>query len=561
MNNVLAKKENANTTALTWLNRHSRVGLRPQSAKGSRLLLARAETTTEVDMTVSRLSAADIDAAAKHFGFHLDADARRAYLAVANYTLKSYDIVDELYDEFARPQAPQRAYRFPAPDDNPLGAWYVRAEIASGAEGPLSGRTVVIKDNIAVAGIPMMNGSRAVEGFVPSRDATVVERLLAAGATIAGKSVCEDLCASGSSFTSASGPVRNPWDITRETGGSSSGSSALVAAGEVELALGGDQGGSIRIPASLCGVVGHKPTHGLVPYTGAFPIERTIDHLGPITRTVADAALLLTVLAGPDGRDPRQPAEITLVDYRAALTGDVAGLRVGILTEGFGQPGSRPEVDDLVRSAARRFAEIGCAVGEISVPWHRTAIHVFAVIFTDGATYQMLDGNGYGLGVEGPYDPELMAHFARQRAVKADQLASIIKATALCGHYGLNTLGGTSYAKARNLMPHVRAAYDAALAQYDVLVMPTVPGTADTLPMGSPQDIALFGRAVGKAFNAAPIDITGHPAISVPAGLVDGLPAGMMIVGKRFGDATVLKVADAFESLCGGFPEAPHVTT
>ena len=193
------------------------------------------------------------------------------------------------------------------------------------------------------------------------------------------------------------------------------------------------------------------------------------------------------------------PTEIAAVDYRSALTGDVAGLRVGILTEGFGQPGSLPKADELVRSAARRFTEIGCTVGEISVPWHRNALHVFNVIFTDGATYQMLDGNGYGLGFDGLYDPELMAHFAKQRADKADELASTIKETALCGHYGLNKLGGASYAKARNLLPHVRAAYDAALAQYDVLVMPTVPGTADTLPAGSPQDVALLERALGKA--------------------------------------------------------------
>lgn len=511
-------------------------------------------------MTVGRPSAADIDAAARHFGFHLDAEAQRNYLVAVGSTLASYDVVDELYDEFARPQPPERAYRFPSPADNPLGAWYVTAEITVGADGPLSGRAVAIKDNIAVAGLPMMNGSRAVAGFIPSRDATVVERLLAAGATIAGKSVCEDLCCSGSSFTSASGPVRNPWDTTRETGGSSSGSAALVAAGEAGLALGGDQGGSIRIPASLCGIVGHKPTHGLIPYTGAFPIERTVDHLGPIARTVADAALLLTVLAGPDGLDPRQPAEIAALDYRAALTGDVAGLRVGIVAEGFGQPGSLPAVDELVRSAARRLTEIGCTVGDISVPWHRNAIHLFAVVFTDGATYQMLDGNGYGLGVEGLYDPEVMAHFARQRVVKADQLASTIKATALCGHYGLKALGGTTYAKARNLVPRVRAAYDAALAEYDVLVMPTVPGTADTLPAGGPQDVALLERALGKAFNTAPLDLTGHPAISVPAGLVDGLPAGMMIVGKRFDDATVLRVAGAYESLCGGFPLAPTAT-
>ncbi|MFY2860190.1 amidase [Mycobacterium sp. THU-M104] len=509
-------------------------------------------------MTVSRPSAGDLDAAAHHFGFHLDAAARRDYLAAVQHTLTSYDVVDALYDELAPLQTPERAHRFPTPEENPLGAWYVTTEIASGAKGPLSGRTVAVKDNIAVAGVPMMNGSRAVEGFVPGRDASVVERLLAAGATIAGKSVCEDLCCSGSSFTSASGPVRNPWDTARETGGSSSGSGALVAAGDVDVALGGDQGGSIRIPAALCGIVGHKPTHGLVPYTGAFPIERTIDHLGPMTRTVADAALVLTVLAGPDGHDPRQRESTAAFDYRAALTGDVTGLRVGILGEGFGQPGSSPEADELVRSAARRFTECGCTVGDVSVPWHRTALHVFNVIFTDGATYQMIDGNGYGLGADGWYDPELMAHFARQRVGHADELASTVKATALCGHYGLTALGGASYAKARNLLPHVRAAYDAALDEYDVLVMPTVPGTADLLPAGGPGDVGLLGRALGKAANTAPMDITGHPALSVPAGLVDGLPVGMMIVGRRFDDATVLRVADAFESLCGGFAAPPR---
>ncbi|HTQ20806.1 amidase [Mycobacterium sp.] len=505
-------------------------------------------------MPVPKPSEADIDAAAKHFGFQFDAHARRDFTAAVGATLISYDVVEQLYDQLARPGVPERAYRFPAPAENPLGAWYVTAEIASGAQGPLSGRRVAIKDSIAVAGIPLTNGSRAMEGFIPSRDATVVERLLDAGAIIAGKSVCEDLCCSGSSFTSASGPVRNPWDITRETGGSSSGSAALVAAGQVELAVGGDQGGSVRIPASLCGIVGLKPTHGVVPYTGAFPVERTIDHLGPMTRTVADAALLLTVLAGPDGCDPRQRPEAPAVDYRAALTGDVAGLRVGVLTEGFGQSGALPEVDELVRSAAQRFTEIGCTVAEVSVPWHRKAVHVFGVIFTEGATYQMLDGNGYGLGAEGLYDPELMAHFASQRAVTADRLASVVKVTALGGHYGLTRFGGASYAKARNLLPHVRAAYDAALGQYDVLVMPTVPGTAAPLPAGDPADIALLPLTIGKAFNTAPINITGHPAISVPAGLVDGLPAGMMIVGKRFDDVTVLRVADAFEALCGGFP-------
>ncbi len=517
-------------------------------------------TIDGITMTIVRPSAEDLANAAEHFGFHLDADAQRQYLAAVGHTLKSYDVVDELYDKNVRTAPPERRYRFPEPGTNPLGAWYLHADISSGAEGPLSGRRVVIKDNIAVAGIPMMNGSRSVEGFVPDRDATVVERLMAAGATIAGKSVCEDLCCSGSSFTSASGPVRNPWDITRETGGSSSGSGALVAAGEVELALGGDQGGSIRVPASLCGIVGHKPTHGLVPYTGAFPIDRTIDHLGPMTRTVADAALLLTILAGSDGRDPRQSSESIGGDYRTALTADVSGLRVGILSEGFAQPGSMPEVDELVRSAVHRFTELGCAVEEISVPWHRDAWHVFTVIFTDGPTHQMLDGNGYGVGVEGFYDPELMAHFAKQRARTADQLASTVKAMALCGHYDLKTRGGASYAKARELLPEVRAAYDAALGRYDVLALPTVPRTAEKLPDGGRDNVELIQRALGTLVNTGPFDITGHPAISVPAGVVDGLPAGIMFVGKRFDDATVLRVAHSFESLRGGFPVAPRAT-
>jgi amidase len=503
-------------------------------------------------MAIPRPSVSDISSAAKHFGLHFDGDELAEFTALAGYSLAAYDAVDELYDELARPQPPERTYQFP--DDNPLGAWYVTTEISSGADGPLSGRRIAVKDNITVAGVPMMNGSRTVEGFIPSRDATVVQRLLDAGATIVGKSVCEDLCYSGSSFTSASGPVRNPWDPTRETGGSSSGSGALVAAGEVDFALGGDQGGSVRIPAALCGIVGHKPTYGLVPYTGGFPIERTIDHIGPMTRSVADAALLLTVLAGPDGLDPRQPDRLPTVDYLTGLTGDVAGLRVGILAEGFGRPGSQPAVDELVRSSAQRFTEIGCAVAEVSVPWHHNAFHLFAVIMTDGATYQMLDGNAYGLGVQGLYDPELMAYFARRRRATADQLPTVVKVPALCGHYTLTTLGGASYAKARNLLPHVRAAYDRALQQYDVLVMPTVPSTAATLPTPDADDAMLLAQAMGKALNTAPMNVTGHPAISVPAGLVDSLPVGMMIMGKHFDDVTVLRVAHAFEQLCGGFP-------
>src|SRR6266851_4539375 len=206
-------------------------------------------------MTITPPTSDDLAAIADRYRFDLSAQA-------------SYDAVERLYT--ARlPEAPSRPYQWPAEADNELGAWYVTTEIRTADDGPLSGRRVAIKDNIEVAGLPMMNGSATVEGYVPRRDATVVTRVLDAGAMITGKAVCEDLCFSGGSHTSKTGPVRNPWDRSRSAGGSSSGSAALVAAGHADLALGGDQGGSVRIPSAFCGTVGHKPTHGLVPYTGA----------------------------------------------------------------------------------------------------------------------------------------------------------------------------------------------------------------------------------------------------------------------------------------------------
>src|SRR5688500_16553612 len=167
------------------------------------------------------------------------------------------------------------------------------------------------------------------------------------------------------------------------------------------------------MPASYSGIVGHKPTHGLVPYTGAFPIEQTIDHLGPMTRTVADAALMLGVLAGVDGFDPRQPTTLAPVDYVSALAGSATGLRIGVGTEGFGTPVSEPGVDDAVRAAVDVLRGAGMAAQDVSIPWHADAMAVWNVIATEGAALQMLDGNGYGMNWEGLYDPELIAHFAR----------------------------------------------------------------------------------------------------------------------------------------------------
>ncbi len=507
-------------------------------------------------MSVQPPDEARLAQVAEQYGLRLDEADLAQFAPVVAGLLSSWDVVEELYAETA-PVAPDRTWVRPEPEDNPYNAWYVTTAITGSAQGPLAGCTVAVKDNTMVAGVPMMNGSRTVEGFVPTRDATIVSRLLAAGATIAGKSVCEDLCFSGGSHTSRTGPVRNPWDETRSTGGSSSGSAALVAAGLVDVATGGDQGGSVRMPASWSGIVGHKPTHGLVPYTGAFPIERTIDHVGPMARTVADAALVLSVIAGPDGLDPRQPAGLVPQDYLAALGQGIAGLRVGLLTEGFGRDGSSPDVDVAVRAAAAVLRASGAAVEDVSVPWHLHGAKVWDVIATEGAAAQMVDGNGYGLNVDGLYDPELIAHYGRQWREDGSQFSETVKLVLLAGRHTLDRYQGRHYAMARNLVPQLRAAYDEALSRYDVLVLPTTPIQATVIPAADAPREQVLARALEMIGNTAPFDVSGHPACSVPAGLANGLPTGMMLVGRRFDDATVLRVAAAYEQAVGGFPAPP----
>jgi amidase len=242
---------------------------------------------------------------ARQLGLHLTDEQIEEYLEVMAGPLEAYRLLETEPDELPAVRYPRTPGYPPEARDNPYNAWYYRCEIGGAADGPLRGKTLAIKDHVCVAGVPMMNGSSTLRGYVPEIDATVVTRILDASGKILGKSHCELYCVSGGSHTNSTGPVVNPKKPGYSAGGSSSGSAALVAAGEVDMAIGGDQAGSTRNPASFCGVVGMKATHGLVPYTGAVPLEVTIDNVGPITANVTDNALLLQVLAGADGLDPR----------------------------------------------------------------------------------------------------------------------------------------------------------------------------------------------------------------------------------------------------------------
>ncbi|MCH8993248.1 MAG: SDR family NAD(P)-dependent oxidoreductase, partial [Acidobacteria bacterium] len=282
----------------------------------------------------------------------------QAFLELMVDTVAAYNVVDAMPDNLPDVKYPRTPGYRPESKENKFNAWYVKTEIKGATDGKLAGKTVVVKDNVCLAGVPMMVGASTLEGYVPDVDATIVTRILDAGGTIVGKAHCEYFCLSGSSHTNATGLVHNPWKMGHSAGGSSSGSAVLVATGEVDMAIGGDQGGSIRIPASFCGVYGMKATYGLVPYSGIMPIELTLDHTGPMTASVSDNALLLEVLAGADGLDPRQYGPLT-APYTEALGGGAGGLRIGVVEEGFGLANSDADVDDKVRGAAGLLAELG----------------------------------------------------------------------------------------------------------------------------------------------------------------------------------------------------------
>jgi amidase len=457
----------------------------------------------------------------------------------------AYNLLDRMPDEVPEVRYPRLPGRRPTAAENPHGAWYVKTTVEGAPSGPLKGKRVALKDNVCLAGVPMMNGASTLEGYVPDVDATVAARILDAGGTVVGKTVCEYFCFSGGSHTSSTGPVHNPRRMGYSAGGSSSGSAAVVAAGEVPMAIGGDQGGSIRMPAAYCGIYGLKPTHGLVPYSGIMPIELTLDHTGPMTATVEDNALLLEVIAGEDGLDPRQYGARSR-PFRDAMRRGAKGLKIGVVEEGFGWPQSLEASDRLVREGADRLRGLGAEVGKVSVPLHRDAAAIWLPVAAEGATVQMMHGNGFGFNWQGLYVTSLLEWHSNWRG-RADELSDTLKNTMLLGHYMATRHRGRYYAKAQNLVRRLRAAYDAVLKDHDLLLMPTLPLVATKLPEPGAEPSEVIERAFEMLPNTAPFDCTHHPAMSLPCGLVDGLPAGLMLVGRMNDEETVYAAA-AFEA-------------
>lgn len=482
--------------------------------------------------------------AARH-NINLSDEEVEDFAAIIPETLAGYERLDEIPDYRPQVKYTDRDLGYkPSNDEDPLNAFVTKCEVKGADDGLLSGYEVGLKDNVNLAGVEMTLGSKLFEGYVPSTDATIVTRILDAGGTITGKLNMEDTAFSGSGELSATGPVLNPRNQDHIAGGSSSGSAAAVGNGDVDVTIGGDQGGSIRIPASWSGIVGHKPTHSLVPYTGIAGLGRSFDHAGPMCSDVEDCARVLNVIAGKDGLDPRQ-GEVSTEDYLDALSGDASDVTVGVVEEGFGHETGEPSVDETVRDALNVFEQAGAEISEVSIPMHLDGLTIWNAIALE-ATAATVDAECVGHYGKGFYDTQMADAFGRARRAQADDYVTTLKMTLVLGEYLSDQYRGHYYSKAQNLGRKLTEKYDEVLADVDVLAMPTTPQTAHEVDKTMSR-VEAIDRALNMLNNTAPFDVTGHPATSVPAGTSDGLPVGLMLVGERFDDATVLDSAYAFE--------------
>ncbi|MDB2225016.1 Asp-tRNA(Asn)/Glu-tRNA(Gln) amidotransferase subunit GatA [Halorubrum ezzemoulense] len=420
-----------------------------------------------------------------------------------------------------------------------------RIEGDADADGPLADATVAVKDNISTEGVRTTCGSEMLADYVPPYSATVVDRLTDAGATVVGKTNMDEFGMGTTTETSAFGPTRNPVDTDRVPGGSSGGSAAAVAAGEADVALGSDTGGSVRCPAAFCGVVGIKPTYGLVSRYGLIAYANSLEQIGPIAGTVEEAAAALDVIAGDDPHDgtTRDLREVEGADpdesYAAAADGDVAGLTIGIPTELF--EGADERVVETVEAAIADLEAQGAETTDISLPSVEHAVQAYYVIAMAEASSNLARFDGVRYGHQSGADGNWNESFAETRE---EGFGAEVKRRILLGTYALSAgYHDKYYEKAQDARAWVRQDFEAAFDEVDVIASPTMP----VLPfeLGESLDDPL--RMYLADANTTPANLANLPAISVPAGEADGLPVGLQLVGPKFGEETIVRAASAVE--------------
>lgn len=440
----------------------------------------------------------------------------------------------------------------PSAAEDPLNAWMRKCSFGGDAAGRLAGKTVSFKDTIAVAGIPSTLGSFGIDHLTPDFDSSVARRALEAGATVIGTNVV----VGGFGEVGDLRRPKNPHDPSRLAGGTSSGSAVAVAAGDVDIAYGGDQGGSVRIPAAWSGAIGLKPTFGLVSHFGVVSgNDPTVDHVGPIARIVEDVAAALDVVAGYDGLDPRQGRHIPdSVDTTTTLVDGVDGLTIGLLDEAF--LGADPEVAALVRTAADVLRAAGAKIVDVFVPEHLEVTPAYAALTLEGS--HAVGQAGISALGETYYPPALAAALGRVWRMDAE-LYPEKRLQRLLGEFSVRIFQGKLYARAQNVRRTFVAAYDRALADVDVLLMPTCLTTAPVFRERAQFPANLqptegdgesdSDRAMGLPGlrNTLQFNYTGHPALTIPCGRSRGLPVGMQLVGRYLEEAVLLRAGYAFQ--------------
>ncbi|OAP54857.1 hypothetical protein AYL99_11305 [Fonsecaea erecta] len=448
---------------------------------------------------------------------------------------------------------PRLNIKRPSLEENVLGhAWSYTFSIKDTLEcnSLLRGKTICLKDCIAVAEIPQVMGTDVFDPWVPVSDATIVR------GEIVGTAQSENLCQSTSSNSSAQGVIENPRAYGYSAGGSTSGAAALVGAGLVDIGLGADQGGSVRVPASLCGLVGLKPTFGLIPYTGIASNDAVDDHAGILARTVLEVAQCLEATAGYDGLDDRQcgappPNKVKFaVDLKACESLGVQGMRIGILQEAFGMPLLNLNVRDKVMAAANKFKELGAHVEEVSIPFHPTGNAIWTIQQRFSGCLTLL---GCAHGRRGVGLPGLEKAKCHWDQAKFDKSFATTQNILLNGLYLLEH-SPDLYCKALNLIRKLREDYEAALQSYDVLILPTTSFVARKHGSRTTPPIEQIAPTLGLTANTVQFNATGHPAMSIPIGKIGAeddsnvmLPVGMQIVSGLWRDDKVLRVGHAWE--------------
>jgi len=419
---------------------------------------------------------------------------------------------------------------------------------AAGEDNPLLGIPLAIKDVICTRGVPTTCGSKILENFVPPYDATVMAHLGTQGAVLLGKTNMDEFAMGSSTENSAYFVTHNPWDLSRVPGGSSGGSAAAIAADECLGALGSDTGGSVRQPAALCGVVGLKPTYGRVSRYGLVAFASSLDQIGPFGKDVTDCALLMNAIARYDRRDSTS-VDAPVPDYTGTLVDDIKGMRVGVPKEYFVE-GMQPEVEQRVREAIEKLAELGAEVAEVSLPHTEYSLPTYYLIAPAEASANLAryDGVKYGLSLQ---EGELWDNYKQTRQVG---FGAEVKRRIMLGTYALSAgYYDAYYLKAQKVRTLIKGDFDRAFADVDVVLAPTSPTVAFKIGEKVDDPLQMY---LSDIFTLS-VNLAGICGISIPCGFADGLPVGLQIMGKPFAEETILRVAYAYEQATGWHKRRP----